>query len=194
MALGRSSRFQSNFAGWLVYFMMHRFKCHMYTECMCDVRTIETDVQCNAQYVYTHRCVAGDIERTKWYRCYFIEIENYEKHTHISLENIVSSIFCSSLVRAKRNSIQYTPPHVYIVQFFFVPFRSNQPAFDQWRKSWWINSGFISIAYEMKYVQRTSCALWILFIVLITFARMYPVLLRITYTHFPTNAFNSRWL
>lgn len=26
MALGRSSRFQSNFAGWLVYFMMHRFK------------------------------------------------------------------------------------------------------------------------------------------------------------------------
>lgn len=26
MALGRSSRFQSNFAAWLVYFMMHRFK------------------------------------------------------------------------------------------------------------------------------------------------------------------------
>lgn len=54
--------------------------------------------------VCVHRCFAGDIERTKWYRCYFIEIENYEKHIHISLENIVSSIFCSSLASFPYNA------------------------------------------------------------------------------------------
>lgn len=112
MPLGRSSQFQSNFAGWLVYFMMHRFKftekgakdatCthstqHTHTLCVYNRKAMYNVIQHKTHSsMYTQMLCWWYWERTKWYRCYFIEIENYEKHIHISLENIVSSIFCSS--------------------------------------------------------------------------------------------------
>lgn len=51
-----------------------------------------THTQHHTKYMYMNVCIQhnqmpelGDIEHTKWYRCYFIEIENYRKSTYIFL-------------------------------------------------------------------------------------------------------------
>lgn len=76
---------------------------------------IYTQIECIC--VTTHNQMLGDIEHTKWYRCYFIEIENYRKSTiHISLENIVSSIFVRFFRPLLALSL-HRHTHVYILAF-----------------------------------------------------------------------------
>lgn len=100
---------------------------------------------------------------TKWYRCYFIEIENYEKHIHISLENIVSSIFFVPCVNQFRTHTH--APTQSLAQF--SPF-SHLTSVSKLANGSAMYESF-RFEHEMKYVLQTSFALWILFIVLITF-------------------------
>lgn len=179
---------------------MHRFKftekgaqrCTLYT-CVYRVTLARIHTHTNAHthnlfdnvYRRAHRIVCTCMANADagWYWthlvisfAHFIEIENYEKHHTYFFRKYCLIDFFASLVFANCRKVYFVPFYHSVSTFILTSI--SELAHKQ-------TSHLFRLNMEMNYVQRTLCALWILFIVLITLVGYFCVVIQL-----PTNAFN----